>query len=281
MKYAIVASVSQTKFGEIAFKEGLESTIKKAKEMRFDGVELQVKSSSALDIPKTRDLLTSLDLEVPAIGTGQLYIDEGLSFADADNRIRSKAVEKFKDLIDVAEAFRSRIIIGFIAGKIPDRDSKSPTHKSEALKRVCGCIQECLEYGTRSVEVLIEPLHRFDTNIFNTQQDVISFIDQNLQDNERARVGVLADTWHMNIEEAKIAQAVFDNYDRIKHVHFADSNRRAPGMGHIDFQEIVSVLLKKRYAGFISFEMLPIPDPIRAAESALEYSRAIENRIKG
>jgi sugar phosphate isomerase/epimerase len=281
MKYAIVASVSQTNFGEIAFKEGLESTIHKAKEMRFDGVELSVKSSGTLDVGKTKELLDSLDLVVPAIGSGQLYIDEGLSFADEDTKIRSKAVEKFKDLIDVAEAFDARIIIGFIAGNMKNYNSGSLDQKKEALKRICGCIQDSLEYGSRSVKVLIEPLHRFNTNIFNTIHDVISFIDLNFHDEEKARVGVLADTWHMNIEEASITQAVSDNYDRIKHVHFADSNRRAPGMGHFDFQEIISVLLKKRYEGFISFEMLPFPDPIRAAQAALKYSKAIEHRLTG
>jgi 5-keto-L-gluconate epimerase len=281
MKYAIVASVSQTNFGEIAFKEGIESTIHKAKEMRFDGVELSVKSSKALDVAKTRDLLKSLDLVVPAIGTGQLNIDEGLSFADVDANIRSKTVEKFKDLIDVAEAFNARIIIGFIAGKIENYSGDSLDQKKEAMKRICGCIQDCLDYGTKAVQVLIEPLHRFNTNIFNTLQDVISFIDSNFHGEDKARIGVLADTWHMNIEEAVIAQAVSDNYERIKHVHFADSNRKSPGMGHIDFREIISVLLKKKYEGFISFEMIPFPDPIRAAQAALEYSKAIESRLKG
>jgi sugar phosphate isomerase/epimerase len=52
-------------------------------------------------------------------------------------------------------------------------------------------------------------------------------------------------------------------------------------MGHFDFQEIISILLKKGYEGFISFEMLPFPDPIRAAQSALEYSKAIEHRLTG
>ena len=218
---------------------------------------------------------------VPGIGTGQLYIDEGLSFADEDTRIRSKAVEKFKDLINLAEIFNSRIIIGFIAGKIENHDRLSLNRKKEALKRICGCIQDCLSYGAKSAKVLIEPLHRFDTNIFNTIQDVISFIDLNFQDEEKARVGVLADMWHMNIEEANITQAVSDNYDRIKHVHFADSNRRAPGMGHFNFQEVISVLVKKKYEGFISFEMLPFPDPISAAQSALEYSKALEHRLTG
>jgi sugar phosphate isomerase/epimerase len=83
----------------------------------------------------------------------------------------------------------------------------------------------------------------------------------------------LADTFHMNIEEVSIPQALEFAAERLGHVHLVDSNRRAPGQGHIDFAACAAALRRTGYAGYLCAEILPWPDSRQAASWAREFYR--------
>jgi len=74
----------------------------------------------------------------------------------------------------------------------------------------------------------------------------------------------------MNIEEVSIDDSIIQAKDYITHVHFADSNRWAPGCGHLDFTIIVQTLKKIGYQGYVSAEILPFPDPDNCARLTAE-----------
>jgi len=80
---------------------------------------------------------------------------------------------------------------------------------------------------------------------------------------------LLADTFHMNIEEKSFPEALRRARHHLAYLHFSDSNRQAPGSGLINFKEIIDVLKEIGYEGTISFEMLPIPDQFSAAKQAI------------
>ncbi len=90
------------------------------------------------------------------------------------------------------------------------------------------------------------------------------------------RVGILADTFHMNIEEPVIAESIKKYSNLIRHFHFADSNRWPPGYGHTDFKKVMDVLKEIDYKDFISFEMLPMPEPDTAARHAISFVKGLE-----
>jgi len=80
------------------------------------------------------------------------------------------------------------------------------------------------------------------------------------------------DTFHMNIEGVSFRDSILEAKDLLGYVHLADSNRWAPGYGHINFVEIISILKKINYQGFLSFEILPLPDPDSAAKKGSKPS---------
>ena len=82
---------------------------------------------------------------------------------------------------------------------------------------------------------------------------------------------LMPDTFHMNIEDPNISEALTMNIKDIPYIHFADSNRKAPGQGHIDFKEILNDLKSVNYNGWISLEILPKPDPDTAASQGANY----------
>jgi sugar phosphate isomerase/epimerase len=129
------------------------------------------------------------------------------------------------------------------------------------------------ELGERAkslgVPLLYEPLNRYETNLVVTLADGVRFL-RNLK---TRNVKLLADLYHMNIEEADLGAALRDAGDAVGHVHLADSNRRPAGNGHTDFAAIASALRDMNYAGYISAECFPWPDPDSAAAATMSAIR--------
>ena len=129
-----------------------------------------------------------------------------------------------------------------------------------------GYLQEALEdLGTHAaqykVPLLFEPLNRYETNMVNTMEGGVSLLRSLTTKN----VKLLADLFHMNIEEANMPEAIRASAGQIGHVHFVDSNRRPAGLGHLDFPSIVAALRAVGFDGFASAEALPYPDSDAAA----------------
>jgi len=276
MKYGIVVSVSKTKFGPVVFKENLNENIIKASNMGYGGVELAIRKPEAVNTKEVARLTDKYGLEVLSIGTGQIYGEEGLNFSDPDKDIRKKAVERTKKIINIAKVFNASIIIGLVRGNI-DGPEDFESKLEIAEENISQCLGELMSYsGAEGIKFLIEPINRYEINIFNRLDEVYNFILKYKDKLDLERIGILADTFHMNIEEPVIEESLRKYADLIKHIHFADSNRWPPGYGHIDFKKIMDTLQEVDYSGYISFEMLPMPDPDTAAKHAIEYIKGIE-----
>jgi sugar phosphate isomerase/epimerase len=89
----------------------------------------------------------------------------------------------------------------------------------------------------------------------------------------------LADTFHMNIEEAHITASLRTAGSELGHVHLADSNRQAPGYGHLDVHNVLGVLQEMGYRGYLSFEILPLPTFRQAAEDAIRTVKKILSKL--
>jgi len=267
LKLAAVATVQPTSFEAVAARENLEENLRLIRDLGYDGVELAVRDPSRVDAAAIASLVSECGLVVPAIGTGQAYIEEGLSFADPDPAIRRSAVDRIKQHVEFAERFGAQVIIGLIRGTCEKREEEA-----EALERVGECLLECASYGAEhGVGLVLEPLNRYETSLLNNFRETIAFLDRIGTEN----VGILADSFHMNIEEPSIAQSLRLAGKRIAHVHVADSNREAPGRGHIDFAEFVTTLTTIGYDAFYSAEILPVPDGNSAIADAITFMRSL------
>lgn len=275
MKYGIVISVSKTKFGPIVFKENLAENIVKAASMGYDGVELAIRNPEALKIPEVDKLIKRYKIEVLAIGTGQIYGEEGLSFSDSNKDIRRDAVERTKKIIDIAAHFRASIIIGLVRGNISNMENYA-SDLEKAERNIADCLEVLLSYSEeKSVGFLLEPINRYEVNIFNQLKDISNFLSKYTHRLDPKRIGILADTFHMNIEEPVIEDSLKKYSNLIRHIHFADSNRWPPGYGHIDFKSIMKTLKSAGYNDYISFEMLPMPDPETAAREGINCIKSL------
>lgn len=253
MKKSIVISTQPTKFSALAFKENLKDSIKKVADLGFDGAELAIRNPKDLKVDDVINIIKENNLEVPAIGTGQAYGEEGLSFSNPNEAIRKMAVKRINNQIIFASHFDAQVIIGLIRGKIEEG-----VNRAEAEEWTIDCLRKCTEFAREyNIWLTLEPVNRYESNFINTLNEGIEFIKRVGASN----LGLLADTFHMNIEEVSIYDGIIQAKDYITHVHFADSNRWAPGCGHLDFTKIVHTLKKIGYQGYVSAEILPLPDP--------------------
>jgi sugar phosphate isomerase/epimerase len=267
MKKSIVISTPEAKFSALAYKEDFRNSIKKVAELGFDGVELAIRDPRKVELEKIKELVRQYNLEVPAIGTGQAWGEEGLSFSDSRAEVRKKAIRRIKDHIDFAVEFSAQVIIGLIRGRIEDHVSRE-----DAEKWTLDCVGECASFARGlKVGLTLEPLNRYETNFINTVAEGIEFIKKV----DLPNMGMLIDTFHMNIEEVSIDESIIKAKNHITHVHLADSNRWAPGSGHLDFAQIVKTLEKINYKGYLSAEILPLPDPDKAARLTVEHLKKI------
>ncbi len=268
MKLSIVLSTQPASFSALAYKGELERNLAKIAELGYDGVELAVRDPRLLDVAELQKKLAAHGLQVPAIGTGQAYGEEGLSFSHPDPHIRDQAVERIQHQIDLAAHFDAVVILGLIRG----RAAEAGVEPEQAYTWMVEAIRNCAEYAdTKNVRLALEPINRYETDLINTVAQGLALVE----DVGSQRFGLLLDTFHMNIEEASMEQSIAAAADRIFHFHVADSNRWHPGAGHLDFGRIVAALQGAGYQGFLSAEILPQPDPDTAARKALEQMRAI------
>lgn len=132
------------------------------------------------------------------------------------------------------------------------------------MKRLC---RKATDYG---IQLLLEPLNRYSTPYCATAKDAIAITQQ------VDSLGILLDTFHMNIEEDLFEDAIQSSRKFLRHMHFADNNRKMPGFAHIDFSTIVRSLNEIGYDGYISFEP-NIPD--KNYEQAVRYGLDFIKRI--
>jgi sugar phosphate isomerase/epimerase len=130
------------------------------------------------------------------------------------------------------------------------------------------------DYG---IQLLLEPLNRYSTPYCTTAKEAVDIANQINQEN----FGVLLDTFHMNIEEDSIEDALAESSGLLRHTHFADNNRKMPGTGHVNFQSIVESLDNIGYNRYISFEPIFTNKGYEiATKTGLEFIKAIEMKIQ-
>jgi sugar phosphate isomerase/epimerase len=263
MKLSIVLSTQPAQFQAATFKGDLETNLAQIASLGYDGVELAIRDPKLIDLEILDKLIRKHKLSVPAIGTGQAWGEEGLSFTDPDPGIRSAAIERIKSHIPVASHFGAVIIIGLIRGIV-----KPGVNHAQAMDWLVEALRECSAAARpHGIRLALEPINRYETTLINNAAQGLDLIERVGADN----FGLLLDTFHMNIEEADIEASIRACGKRIFHFHVADSNRWYPGAGHLDFASLLKALYATGYEGWVSGEFLPRPDAKAAAREGIAH----------
>ena len=246
-----------------------EQKLEKAAVLGYDAVELMVGRPEELDPKKIRKQLRDVNLAVSAVGSGPVFMVDGLTLLASDLEVCDRAQERLFDLLEFSAEVEARTVtVGSFRGRSEWYIAGDPRERlKESLSKAA------VRANDLGVRIVLEPLNRYESDIINTTADALNFIEETGDSN----IGILLDTYHINIEEPSFYSCIVEAHmeERMWHIHIGDSNRLPPGHGHIDFSGIAHILAKIGYRGFLSAELLPVPDPDRAAEETAHYLRRL------
>lgn len=258
-------AIADSKAGTSAFVvwRGFAESIKKAADYGYHGVELALRSKEDVDAAELRTLLARYSLEVSCISTGQVFADLNLYLTNADVGRRKEALRVIGGLVELAAEFGGMVNLGRTRGFIAESQTEQ-----EATDIFLDSLSQLLPLAERNgVTIVIEPVNRYEINFINSVDQCAAL----LRHVASPSAGIMPDVFHMNIEDVRIGEALTDNAPLVKYIHLADSNRLAPGWGHLDFQEVFAALKAGGYDGWVSIEILPKPSPDAAAKQAAEF----------
>ena len=214
----------------------------------YDAVELFLRNGKDISVSEIREITEANNLNVCGFGTGAGKLLYGLTLTNPDKGIRKGAVNYISEIIKVAANFNSLVIIGTTQGIVDGTIGRSIT-----TGWVIECLNELSQIANEyNVNLVFEPINRYESNFINTLGQGIELIKSAGSNN----IKLLADLFHMNIEECSMEEAIIQTASHIGHIHFADSNRLFPGLGHTDFSKVFKALHHIHYEGYITVEAM-------------------------
>ena len=264
MKAGLVICGPDVPYGPLALLSGtFEEKAAKAAKLGYAGIELMVRDPAGLDWPSVKAILEDAGLEVPQVVTGELFGADGLCLVTADDGLYRRAEERTRSVIDLAAYLGAMVNIGRLRGQL-----KFLGEVSDPWAIAVDRLRKVINYAAdRAVRVTMEPINRYETDFVFSAADGMRLVEDLGCDN----FGLMLDLFHMNIEDASIEEGLRATGDRLWHVHIADSNRRYPGSGHLDFDSVFATLEAMGYQGYVSAELLPLPDADTAAEKTITF----------
>ena len=224
---------------------------------------IEIAAVPELDVRAARERLDARGLTVSSmcwIGLGYPERD----CAHESERIRHRAGDYLRTCLDQAHALGAGTLV-----LVPTfRTQPDATGREAELDRAAQTISGAIEgISSDGVVVALEALNRYETHLLRTLADA----DRLRRLIDSPNVQLMADVFHMNIEEDSIAASVRAHAEHIVHVHLADSQRREPGSGHLDFGSVFEALADNAYTGALAMEFLPATDvAIRAGREWVE-----------
>jgi sugar phosphate isomerase/epimerase len=253
------SAVPEAQGGPFVYWGSLEESMRSAKDLGFDAIEIFPPSPEYFQTIDAAKLAQQTGLEIAAVGTGAGWLKHKLSLADAEPQVRARAMEFLSLMLVAATQLQAPMIIGSMQGRSVQGVSK--TQAKEFLREGL----ERLDAQAKAIggNILYEPLNRYETDQCNTLAQGTELICG------LSSTKLLADWFHMNIEEADMVESILKAGTAIGHVHFADTNRLAVGSGHLSVQPLIDALGQIGYRGFLSAEVFPQPDSQSAAERTI------------
>lgn len=229
--------------------EPLEVTVERLARYGYDAIELMGEPSK-YDIKETLAILKKYNI----VCTSTVSImGPGRDLTHEDPKCWQATIEYVKSIIKLAADLGGECIC-LVPTEVGYLQPRGPIE--ECWKRMVDGLKQISDYAQKcNIRIALEPLNRFESRWLNRCEQALALADEVGYDG----MGVALDTFHMNIEETDSVAAIKLAGKRLFDFHLGDSNRRPPGLGHIDFRKIMAALKDIGYDGGVHSEfVMPI-----------------------
>lgn len=250
--------------------DSLLPVIEELKAMGYDGVEIPLFNLDVDKWTKYGEKIKAMDLACTAV-TVRNEEDNPIS---PDAAVRAKGVELNKKTLDCCAALGAETLVGPYHSAIGIFSGAGPTE--DEWKWGVDSMRQVAEHaGDVNVMLGVEALNRFETYLLNIHKDSARFV----REVDHPNCKMMYDTFHANIEEGDIAQAIRDCSDVLQHVHISENNRATPGSGHIDFDVNFNTLKEVGYDGWMVVEAFGLALPEIAAATKI-WRKMFDTELK-
>lgn len=269
----------------IAGNEPVEDSFKRLAGCGYDGIEMSADVPS-VDVEEVLALMKLYDLECTSL-CGIFPGERNLS--DGDPVIAQAVVDYIKANVDYAAAIGARHIIVVPSAVGMTAVPAGQTYE-ESWQYAVHNIRTAADYAkANGIGLVIEGINRYETFLVNTLEQVMKLVEEI----DHPSVGIMADLFHMSIEERDINASIRMVSPYLKHVHIADNTREAAGLGSTDFKRVLITLQEIAYQGVLTMEFLPrLSNPYEAsgmetraalmdayAKQSIDYMRQLEHSV--
>ena len=229
------------------WQEDITPYIHKCKEAGFKSVEVSLLGQTPESAKKISNLADDLNISLTC--TTGLTKDEDISSSDPN--IQKNGVEALKKAINMTSIMSSDLLTGVVhsawgvSNTLGEGKEDKYINSSNSIKKISSLLVE------KNVKLGIEPLNRYETDFINTVDEGLKLCELI----DHPNVGLLLDSYHMNIEEKNVCQSIEKAKDKLFHFQVAENDRGVPGTGSINWTAIFSTLKKINYNKNVTLEM--------------------------
>lgn len=222
--------------------------IKKAAEIGYDILEFQAQALLNMSDARMEEL-KAIAKDVGIELTYSLGLDKAYDISSYDENTRKAGIKYLTEIVEKIHKMDGKILSGvsYAGWGVPSYEFEKEKLLENSVNGMKEVSKVAKEYG---ITYGIEAVNRFEGVIVNTAKEALDYVNRVDMEN----VGILLDTYHMNIEENKIGDAIRTAGDKLVGFHVGENNRTAPGRGHLDWDEIFTALKDVNYKGRIVAE---------------------------
>lgn len=217
------------------------------KSLGFDGIEIVLDSETLKNFPK-RELKERVN-ECSLAVTFCAGLKPNQNVSVENKQIRHRGIEFLKRCVDTVAEFNGDFLAGILYAVWGGFTGNPPTE--DELTWSSDSIREVARYANSvKIDIAIEPCSRFECYMLATVEDAQRYIKKVGEPN----VGLLLDTFQMNIEEKSLPNAIIAAGDKLYHFHVCENDRGVPGTGHTDWEGVFGALKKIKYNRWLTVE---------------------------
>lgn len=221
--------------------------IEKAANMGFDTFEIAVENPDLIPVDELHAALRRTGMQAVVCGV----FGPGRDLSSEDPDVRRATQEYITFCIDMARQLGASVVCGPMYASVGKARLLSEAERRREWERSVESMRTLARYaGDHGVRLAIEPLNRFETDMINTTEQALAYVN----DVGHPNIGLHLDTFHMHLEERDSAEAIRRAGDRLFHFHACENDRGVPGRGQVNWTAIAEALRNSGYNGAIVIE---------------------------
>jgi D-psicose/D-tagatose/L-ribulose 3-epimerase len=219
--------------------------LEKIKKTGYDGVEIPLFDGDAEHYKKIKKELDNLGLGCTAV----TVVNADTNPISPDASVRKAALDRIKWALDMTSVMGGDVLAGPYHSALGVFSGQPPT--ADERKRAIEVLTQAADHAQKvKVKIAIEYLNRFECYFLTNALDAKNLV----REINHPYFGTMYDTFHANIEEKNISQAIASMEDTYVHVHISENDRGTPGSGHVHWDETFKALRKAKYDGWLTIE---------------------------